>query len=97
MKKLSYIVYVHLDQVNGDVVHGRSCKAGKGGQCEHVAAMLYQIIDYVQFKQSLIIHKLIGKSCQPCHMKRLYTMSHEEALYISTLYIKVLYSLVFFI
>ena len=66
MKKRSYIVYVHLYQVNGDVVHGRcSCKAGKGGQCKHIAAMLYQIIDYVQFKHSLIIHKLIGKSCQP--------------------------------
>ena len=68
MKKLSYIVYVHLDQVNGDVVHGRSLKAGKGGQCNHVAAMLYQIIDYVQFKQSLIVHKLIGKSCQPIYV-----------------------------
>ena len=22
MKKLSYVVYVHLDQLNGDVVHG---------------------------------------------------------------------------
>ena len=53
MKKLSYVVYVHLNQVNGDVVHGHcSCKAGKGGQCKHVAAMLYQIIDYVQLEVS---------------------------------------------
>ena len=50
MKKLSYVVYVHLNQVNGDVVHGR--KAGKGGQCKHFAAMLYQIIDYVQLEVS---------------------------------------------
>jgi hypothetical protein len=36
MKKLSYVVYVHLNQVNGDVVHGHcSCKAGKRGQCKH--------------------------------------------------------------
>jgi hypothetical protein len=53
MKKVSYVVYVHLNQVNGDVVHGHcSCKAGKGGQCKHVAAMLYQIIDYVQLEVS---------------------------------------------
>ena len=53
MKKLSYIVYVHLNQVNGDVVHGHcSCKAGKGGQCKHAAAMLYQILDYVQLELS---------------------------------------------
>ena len=51
MKKLNYTVYVHLNQETGDIIHGHcSCKAGKGGQCKHVAAMLYQIIDYVQLE-----------------------------------------------
>ena len=51
MKKLNYTVYVHLNQETGDVIRGHcSCKAGKGGQCKHVAAMLYQIIDYVQLE-----------------------------------------------
>ena len=50
MKKLNS-VYVHLNQETGDVTRGHcSCKAGKGGQCKHVVAMLYQIIDYIQLE-----------------------------------------------
>ena len=51
MKKLNYTVYVHLNQETGEVIRGHcSCKARKGGQCKHVAAMLYPIIDYVQLE-----------------------------------------------
>jgi len=39
---------VHLDQANGNVVNAKcNCKAGQGGSCKHVAALLYTILDYV--------------------------------------------------
>ena len=48
MKSISYSVYVHLNQVNGDVEYSKcSCKAGQGGCCKHVAALLYTILDFV--------------------------------------------------
>ena len=48
MKSISYSVYVHLNQVNGDVEYAKcSCKAGQGGCCKHVAALLYTILDFV--------------------------------------------------
>jgi hypothetical protein len=51
MKKQTYIVNVHLNQESGEVTYGScSCKAGKGGCCKHVAAVLFQIIDYIQLE-----------------------------------------------
>jgi hypothetical protein len=51
MKKPTYIVYVHLNQESGDVTHGScSCKTGKGGCCKHVAAIIFQLIDYIQLE-----------------------------------------------
>jgi len=48
MKSVQYNVYVHLDQANGNVVHAKcNCKAGQGGCCKQVAALLYTILDYV--------------------------------------------------
>ena len=48
MKSISYSVYVHSNQVNGDVEYAKcSCKAGQGGCCKHVAALLYTILDFV--------------------------------------------------
>ena len=42
---------MHLNQLNGEVVHANcACKAGKCGCYKHVAALLYQINDYVQFE-----------------------------------------------
>ena len=53
MKQKSYVVYVHLNQATGEVVHGHClCKAGKGGCCKHVAALLFQVIDYIQLELS---------------------------------------------
>ena len=47
MKKDKYTVIVHLCQKTGDVLYGKcSCKAGKGGCCKHVAAALYQLVEY---------------------------------------------------
>ncbi|XP_065067596.1 uncharacterized protein LOC135693138 [Rhopilema esculentum] len=48
MKSVQYMVYVHLDQINGDVVHAKcDCKAGQGGCCKHVAALLYTLLDFI--------------------------------------------------
>ena len=47
MKSASYQIYVHLNQVNGEVEYAKCCcKAGQGGCCKHVAALLYTILDF---------------------------------------------------
>ncbi len=49
MGKKQYIAYVHLDQSSGDVVYAKCCcPAGAGGCCKHVAATLFQLLDYVE-------------------------------------------------
>ena len=48
MKSLSYQVYVHLCQTTAEVMYAKCCcKAGQGGCCKHVAAVLYTILDLV--------------------------------------------------
>ena len=48
MKSVQYNVYVHLDQCDGEVLFAKcNCKAGQGGCCKHVAALLYTIIDFI--------------------------------------------------
>lgn len=47
MKKDEYTVYVHLRYTTGKVIHSHcECPAGKGGCCKHVAAVLFQLLDY---------------------------------------------------
>ena len=54
MKKAHYTVlrsYVHLHQDSGKVSCAScTCAAGKGGCCKHVAALLFQILDYIQLE-----------------------------------------------
>ncbi|XP_028398837.1 uncharacterized protein LOC114522365 [Dendronephthya gigantea] len=51
MKKAHYAVYVHLRQDTGKISHAScTCTAGKGGCCKHVAALLFQILDYIQLE-----------------------------------------------
>ena len=48
MKKANYLVYVHLEQHGGEVLYAKcECKAGQGGCCKHVAALLYTLLDFV--------------------------------------------------
>ncbi|XP_028417051.1 uncharacterized protein LOC114541314 [Dendronephthya gigantea] len=55
MKNNVYTVYVHLNEANGEVVHTNcTCTAGKGGQCKHVVALLFQIIEYKQLDMTEI-------------------------------------------
>ena len=47
IKNIRYQVYVHLDQVLGDVLNGKcACKAGCGSCWKHVGAALYQLVKY---------------------------------------------------
>ena len=46
-ENVSYNVYVHLNQRSGDLIYSKcSCKAGQGGCCKHVAALLFSLVDY---------------------------------------------------
>ena len=46
MKLVVYQVYIHIDQGTGDVCYAQcNCKAGQGGCCKHIAALLYTLVD----------------------------------------------------
>ena len=47
MKRIQYDIYIHLCENTGEVFYAKcKCKAGAGGCCKHVAAALYQLVDY---------------------------------------------------
>ena len=47
MKSIRYTVYVHLNMDSSAVTHAKcNCKAGQGGCYKHVAAVLYNILDF---------------------------------------------------
>ncbi len=50
MKKVHYYtVYVHIHLDTGEISCAScACIAGKGGCCKHVAALLFQILDYIE-------------------------------------------------
>ena len=51
MKKTNYTVYVHFNQDSGKVIEARcSCVAGNGGCCKHVAAALFQMLDFIELE-----------------------------------------------
>ena len=51
MKKCEYNVYVHFKQRSGQISYARcECPAGKGGCCKHVAALLFQMLDYKELE-----------------------------------------------
>jgi hypothetical protein len=55
MKKTSYVVYVHLNQVTGEIDYANCmCRAGKGGCCSHVVALLFQLLEYRQLDLQVI-------------------------------------------
>eukprot|EP00794_Sanderia_malayensis_P020962 gene20962-23017_t len=46
LKSVFYNVYAYLDQDNGEILYAKcNCKAGQGGCCKHVAALLYTLLD----------------------------------------------------
>ena len=55
MKRIKYIVYVHLSQETGKILYGKcTCKAGAGGCCKHVAAVLYQLCEYKELDLKIV-------------------------------------------
>ena len=51
MKQQRYLVYSHLDQASAEVKFLKcNCKAGQGGCCKHVAAVLYMLLDYLNLR-----------------------------------------------
>ena len=48
MKKTNYTFCVHLKQDTGKVIEAKcSCVAGNGGCCKHVAAAVFQVLDFI--------------------------------------------------
>ena len=53
MKKQDYEVYLHLNQVTGDVVHAKcQSPAGTSGRCKHVATISFQLLDFCELELS---------------------------------------------
>ena len=51
----NYVAFVHLKQDTGEVALANSnCKAGKGGCCKHVVALLFQLLKYIQLDLKVI-------------------------------------------
>lgn len=47
MKATTYNVVIHLSETDGHVLYAFCpCKSGAGGSCKHVAATLYQLVEY---------------------------------------------------
>ena len=47
MRRIIYHVHIHLSQLSGSVLYGNcNCRSGLVGCCKHVAAALYQLIDF---------------------------------------------------
>ena len=47
MKSVSYVVYAHLNQLEGEVECAKClCKVGPVGCCKHVVALFYTVLDY---------------------------------------------------
>ena len=51
----SYSTVVALSKISGYVLGAQyNCKAGAGGCCKHVAALLYNILNYVELELAII-------------------------------------------
>ena len=73
IKRLDYtvysMVYVRLNQATGEVIRGHClCKAGKGGRCKHVAAMLsnYRLCTVGTARSPIIFDMNSGLTAMDC-------------------------------
>ena len=92
MKNITYTVYVHLNEANGEVVYSNcTCKAGKGGQCKHIVALLFQVIEYKQLDLTEIPdHLTCTELLQQWHVPR-KNESDEAVLYENIVFKKAVY------
>ena len=60
MKKDDYTVYVHLNSESSKVVHSScKCPGGVEGCCKHVAAVLFQLLDYRELELTKVPVQLL--------------------------------------
>ena len=84
MKKKQYLVYVHLHQHSGDIAYAKCyCPAGC---CKHVAATLYQVLNYIKLGLSDIPDdKTCTQELQKWHVpSNVYNMSGRVVSDIQT-------------
>ncbi len=87
MKNITYTVYVHLNEANGEVVYSNcTCKAGKGGQCKHIVALLFHFLDMTEIPDHLTCAQLL----QQWHVPR-KDESDEAVLYESIVFKNAVY------
>jgi uncharacterized Zn finger protein len=73
MRKASYVVYVYMNQVTGEIVYANcTCKAGKAGCCAYVVALLFQKIEYIQMDFKAVLDDLtVLNCCSNCMCQRI--------------------------
>ena len=82
MKNVSYNVYVRLNQGSGDLIYSKcSCKAGQGGCCKHVAALLFSLVDYSNLGYTVVPDTLTcTQVSQKWHVPTSTTMTLSKAV-----------------
>ena len=82
MKNFSYNVYVHLKQGRCDLIYSKcSCKAGQGGCCKHVTALLFSLVDYSNLGYTVVPDTLTcTQVSQQCHVPTSTTMTLSKAV-----------------
>jgi len=90
MKKDVYNVYIHLDQSTAEIYYAKcTCKAGAGGCCKHVAAALYQLVDYKQMEvKSVPSDKTCTDVLQKWHVPSNKSSSNEAVLFSDLTFLK---------
>ena len=73
MKKQDYEVYVHLNKVTGAVVYAKcQCSGGASGRCKHVAAILFQLLDFCELELSQVPdEKTCTEELQQWHVQKI--------------------------
>lgn len=85
MKKEKYVLYIHLCQCSGEIIYAKClCKAGAGGCCKHVAAALYQLVEYKELNlKSVPIQETCTEKLQTWHVPG--ESANKEAILFSDL------------
>ena len=87
MKNINYSVYVHFNQSNGGVEDARcNCKAGQGGCCKHVAALLFTLLDFVNLEAKQIPSNMTcTQVAQKWHVPSSANMKLDKAVKLNDL------------
>ena len=88
MKKEDYTVCVHLNSQSGKVVHAScECPAGKEGCCKHIAALLFQLLDYRELELTEVPVQLsCAEKLQSWNVPALYCEKRGAVLFEDLLF-----------